>query len=153
MRSCWRGPSWNSEKSSMKPSSLRILAMASLVREAGTSTSSCRAWLALRMRVSMSAMGSEMFMGLPARLGHARQLAQQGPLPEADAAQREPAHIATRPTAHGAPVVAPDVEALLALGLGDEGLLGHPALLLVSWRTACRGATAAAWTPRRWSPS
>src|SRR5262245_9827397 len=119
MRSWARGPSWNSEKSSMKPSSLRMRAMASLVRDAGTSTSSWRAWLALRMRVSMSAMGSEMFMGLPARLGHTGQLAQQGTLPEADPAHREPAHVATRSTADVAPVIRPDGEALLALGLGD----------------------------------
>ena len=47
----------------MKPSSLRMRAIASFVRYAGIETSSWRARLALRMRVSMSAMGSEMFMG------------------------------------------------------------------------------------------
>src|SRR6188472_205463 len=77
------------------------------------------------MRVSMSAMGSEIFMGLPARLGHTRQLAQQGALPEADAAQGEATHVAARSSADGATVVAPDVVPLLALRLGDEGLLGH----------------------------
>src|SRR4051794_29162499 len=104
------GPSLASVKSSMKPSSLRILAMASLVREAGTMTSSWRARLALRMRVSMSAMGSEMFICLPARLGHARQLAHEGVLAEADAAQRETAHEPARTAADHAAVVPADRE-------------------------------------------
>ena len=47
----------------MKPSSLRIRAISRLVREAGTTTSAWRARDALRMRVSMSAIGSEMFIG------------------------------------------------------------------------------------------
>ena len=47
----------------MKPSALRIRAISRLVREAGTTTSVWRARDALRIRVSMSAIGSEMFIG------------------------------------------------------------------------------------------
>jgi hypothetical protein len=65
-----------------------------------------RAREALRTRVSMSAMGSEMFIGvLPARLRDARQLAQERTLPEADAAEREPSHEGSGTPAHEAPVV------------------------------------------------
>src|SRR5512141_58495 len=104
----------------MKPSSLRIWAMARLVREAGTRISEWRARLPLRMRVSMSAIGSEMFIGLPTRLGHAGQLAHQRALSEADAAQAEAAHVAARAAAHEAPVVALARLVRLALLLGDE---------------------------------
>src|SRR6185436_17077684 len=90
-RSTCDGPACSSLTSAMKPSSLRMRAISRLVRDAGTTTSRWRAREAFRTRVSMSAIGSEMFIGsLPARLRDARQLAQQGALPEADAAQREP---------------------------------------------------------------
>src|SRR6188508_726986 len=125
MRRSIRGPSRTSEKSSMKPSSLRMRAIASLVREAGTITSVWRARLAFRMRVSMSAMGSETFMGLPARLRDTGQLAQQGALPEADAAHREPAHVRTRPAADEAAMVGAHREPGVAGRLGDHRLLGH----------------------------
>src|ERR1044072_4917784 len=105
----------------MKPSSLRMRAISRLVREAGTTTAVWRAREALRTRVSMSAIGSEMFTwDLPARLGDARQLAGQGALPEADAAEGEPAHEGARPTADEAAVVAPDAELRLPTCLGDE---------------------------------
>src|SRR4051812_23693675 len=42
----------------MKPSSLRMRAISAFNFEAGTSTFGCRAWIAFRTRVSMSAMGS-----------------------------------------------------------------------------------------------
>src|SRR3990172_5026361 len=74
-RSTGWAPSRASSKFSMKPSSRRISAIARLVREAGTMISVWRARLPLRMRVSMSAMGSEMFIVLPARLGHAAEVA------------------------------------------------------------------------------
>ena len=45
----------------MKPSALRMRAISRFVREAGTTTSVWRAREALRTRVSMSAIGSEMF--------------------------------------------------------------------------------------------
>ena len=80
-------------------------AISRLVREAGTTTSVWRARDALRTRVSMSAIGSEMFMqDLPARLGDAGQLALEGALPEADAAQGEAAHEGARPAADEAAV-------------------------------------------------
>src|SRR5450432_2619153 len=102
-------PSRSSATSAMKPSAFRIRAISRLVREAGTSTSVWRARDALRIRVSMSAIGSEIFIGLPARLRHAGQLAQERALAEADPAQREAAHIGSRPTAHGAAVVPRDL--------------------------------------------
>src|SRR5262245_19308032 len=108
-RSTWDGPACSSVTSAMKPSALRIRAISRFVREAGTTTSVCRAREAFRTRVSMSAMGSEMFMGLPARLRDARQLALEGALPEADAAEREAPHERPRATADGAAVVRPDL--------------------------------------------
>src|ERR1051325_6907659 len=73
----------------------------------------------------MSAIGSEMFIGLPARFRDAGQLAEQGALPEADPAQGEPAHVGTRPPAHETARVATNLELRLALRLGDHRLLGH----------------------------
>src|SRR3954471_14338289 len=104
-RSTWPGPSRSSRTSAMKPSSTRIRAISRLVRDGGTMTSVWRARDALRTRVSMSAIGSEMFMVLPARLRDAGQLADERALAEADAAQREAAHVGPRPPAHGAAVV------------------------------------------------
>src|SRR5579864_9122395 len=61
--------------------------------EAGTSTFGWRAWIALRTRVSMSAMGSVVIVLLlrllPARFDHARNLAIERELPEAQAANAE----------------------------------------------------------------
>src|SRR3954453_188087 len=108
----------------MKPSALRMRAISRFVRDAGTTTSRWRARDAFRTRVSMSAMGSEMFIrGLPARLGHARWLALEGALPEADAGQVEAAHEATRSSADHAAVVAARGELRLQLGFGDERFL------------------------------
>src|SRR4051794_10601220 len=104
----------------MKPSSRRISAIASFVREAGMRTSVWRARLPLRMRVSMSAMGSDTFICLPARLRHAGQLAEQRALAEADAAQRETTHVAARAAAHEAAVVARHRMRVLALLLRDQ---------------------------------
>src|ERR1700693_1868670 len=110
----------------MKPSATRIRAISRLVRDAGTTTSVWRAREAFRTRVSMSAIGSEMFIvSLPARLGDARQLAQERTLPEADAAQREPSDEGSRPAAHGAAVVAADLELRRPVRLGDHRFLGH----------------------------
>src|SRR6476469_2592798 len=120
------GPSCSSLTSAMKPSSLRMRAISRLVRDAGTTTSVWRARDAFRTRVSMSAIGSEMFIGsLPARLGDAGQLAQERTLPEADAAQREPSHVGPRPTAHRAAVIRLHLVLRLACGLRDHRLLSH----------------------------
>src|SRR4029450_10245394 len=120
------GPSCSSCTSAMKPSSLRMRAISRLVRDAGTTTSVWRARDAFRTRVSMSAIGSEMFIGvLPARLRDAGPLAHERPLAEADAAQGEPAHERARPAAHDAAVVAAHLELRRSLLLGDQRLLGH----------------------------
>jgi hypothetical protein len=64
----WRtvdAPSCSSRTSAMKPSSLRMRAISRFVRDAGTTTSVWRAREAFRTRVSMSAIGSEMFIWIP----------------------------------------------------------------------------------------
>src|SRR4249920_2891453 len=119
-------PSCSSATSAMKPSALRMRAISRLVRDAGTTTSACRAREAFRTRVSMSAIGSEMFIGsLPARLGDARQLAQERPFPEADAAQREAPDEGARPSADGAAVIRLDLVLGGPLRLCDQRFLGH----------------------------
>src|SRR6266853_724806 len=79
----------------MKPSSFRISHTRTFSFELGTSVFSCSARLALRMRVRRSATGS-LFMGLPARLHDARDLALEGKLAEAEATQLEFAEIPAR---------------------------------------------------------
>src|SRR6476659_9783725 len=126
MRRLAVGPACSSLTSAMKPPALRMRAISRLVRDAGTTTSVCRARDAFRTRVSMSAIGSEMFIcSLPARLGDARQLAQERTLPEADAAQREAPDEGARPAAHGAAVVRADLELRGPLRLGDQRFLSH----------------------------
>src|SRR6476620_3773116 len=126
MRRLAVGPSCSSLTSAMKPSSLRMRAISRLVRDAGTTTSVCRARDAFRTRVSMSAIGSEMFIGsLPARLGDARQLAQERTLPEADAAEREPSHEGARTSAHEAAVLRLHLVLGGPLRLRDHRLLCH----------------------------
>src|SRR2546421_6671222 len=108
----------------MNPSSFSSSAMRTLSREDGMSTFSCSALLALRMRVSRSAIGS-LRMGLPARLHDARHLALEGQLAKAQAAHPELPEIAARTTAQLAPVVATRGELRRRLGLHDERGLGH----------------------------
>ncbi len=79
--------------------------MASLIVEKGISQLGCRAREALRIRVSMSAMGSVMLMALPARLCHARNFTCQRELAEANATQREAANERARTAANLAAVV------------------------------------------------
>src|SRR5918997_6042831 len=81
-------------------------------RDDGISTVSCAAWMPLRIRVRKSAMGSvlELTAGSlcavsPRRLGHARDEALVGQLPEADAAQSELPVDRTGPAATTAPGV------------------------------------------------
>src|SRR6266702_3268953 len=97
--------------------------------EPGIATESCIATLALRIRVSMSAMGSTMVtvavLLSPARLGHAGHLAVVHHLPKTDPAQPELAEHGFGPPAPAAPGVGPDLELGLALLLLDECLLGH----------------------------
>src|SRR5437899_3266606 len=94
-------------------------AKASFSFDEGMRTRSCRAVVALRMRVSMSAMGSVIVIGAspppsPARLAHARHLAGVDHLPEADAAQPEMAEDSARPPAAPAARVGPHLELGLA---------------------------------------
>src|SRR6516165_4099698 len=115
-------------------------------------TSSWNATLALRIRVSMSAIGSVMVMGrpLPRGLRHAGNLAGVRHLPEADPAQPELAVHgagAAAPTAAG---VGPHGELRLALLLLDEGFLGQrgASYELVSRRN---GKPSARRSARPWS--
>src|SRR3954451_12170221 len=86
------------------------------------------ATLALRIRVSMSAMGSVMVMVAPpspAGLLDAGQFPGVRELPEADPAEHELAEHRVGATAALAPGVGPHLELRLALVLLDQCLLGH----------------------------
>src|SRR5215470_12816125 len=114
----------------MKPSSLRISVMRSLSLEDGMSTFSCSARLALRMRVRRSAIGSliDMSGSSPAGLDHARHLALEGELAEAEAAELELSDEAARAPAQLAAVVDACLELgglVQALRLHNERGLGH----------------------------
>src|SRR5688500_17417125 len=102
-----------------------MAARASFCFEAGMRTVSCMATLALRMRVSMSAMGSVIVIASPARLGHAGNLAGVDQLSQADAAEPELAVHRLRATATAAPCVGAHLELGLALLLVDQCLLCH----------------------------
>src|SRR5262249_38135957 len=96
--------------------------------EAGMSTFSCSARLALRMRVSRSAIGS-LRMALPARLHDARDLALERQLAETEPTHLELPEVAARPAAQLAPRVGARLELRLTLRLHDERGLGHTKLL------------------------
>src|SRR5215470_7386922 len=98
----------------------------SLSFDDGMRTSSCMAMLPLRMRVSMSAMGSVIMIDRlpsPAGLGHAGQLARVSELAQADPAQAELAEHGVGPAAAAAPGVRTHLELGLALLLVDERFL------------------------------
>src|SRR5260370_40346340 len=99
--------------------------MARLMPENGISQLEWRAREALRMRVSMSAMGSLMLMGLPARFGPARNFPRQRQFAEANAAQREAADEPARPSANLAATVRLHLEARRTSGFDDHGFFGH----------------------------
>src|SRR5687768_15161347 len=111
----------------MKPSVLRISVMRTLSREAGMSTFSCSARLAFRMRVRRSAMGSVIMSRplLPARLDHARNLALEGQLPEAEPAAFELAQVPAGPATELAAAVRARLELGHTLRLHDERDLRH----------------------------
>src|SRR2546421_6440952 len=95
-----------------------MVASASFSLEDGIRTVSWVATLALRIRVSMSAIGSVIVIGglpSPARLGHARHLARVHHLSQADAAESELAEDRTRPAAPPAAGVRAHLELGLAL--------------------------------------
>src|SRR6266508_2084946 len=101
--------------------------MFSFSREVGIVAVSCSALLALRMRVSMSAIGSvsTAFSSLPGALGHAGDHARVGELPQADTAEPELLEDRARASAPVAARVGANLVALWAGGLGDHRLLGH----------------------------
>src|SRR5258705_1298267 len=89
-------PSSVSLKLAMYPSSFRILAMSVFSFDEGTSTFAWRVAMALRMRVSMSAIGSDVVILcrppaslLPTGLDYAGNFPGQRQRTEADAAQLE----------------------------------------------------------------
>src|SRR5881227_2316135 len=118
----------SSRKFLMKPSSFRISATRTLSLDAGMSTFSCSARLALRMRVSMSAIGS-LRMGLPARLHDAGHLALERELAEAQTTHLELPEVGARPATELAAVVRTRRELRFPLGLHDERGLRHSLLL------------------------
>src|ERR1043165_5812739 len=86
-------------------------AMSALIRDAGMSTRVCFALTALRIRVSMSAIGSVIVLDLflPAALGDAGDVAFERELAETQAAQRELAHVGARAAAQAAAVAQPNL--------------------------------------------
>src|SRR5882672_2471392 len=70
-------------------------------------------------------------LGLPARLDHTRDLAQQGELPETNAAEAEVAQEGARTAAAVATVVAAHLELGRPLPLLYQGLLGQPRSFVV----------------------
>src|SRR5262245_5725975 len=98
----------------MYPSSWSRRAISSFMREVGIETVSCIARFALRMRLSMSAIGSvSISFLLPAALGHPWDRALVREVAQADPAELVPAEHGTRPAA----AVAARVGAHAVLGL------------------------------------
>src|SRR3954452_20450405 len=105
-----------------------MAASASFCLEDGMFTSSCIATLALRMRVSMSAIGSVIVivrLPSPAGLGHTRDLPGVDELAQADAAELELAVHRVRPTTALAARVRAHLELGLAVRLVLESGLRH----------------------------
>src|SRR5271170_3558526 len=97
--------------------------------EQGMLTSTCPTIWALRMRVSMSAIGSVMLIrdSLPARLDHARHLTAHRQLAQLDAAEAELAVHAPRAPGQRAAIAQPRgrgiARQLLQLGAGRVAVL------------------------------
>src|SRR5262245_429490 len=102
--------------------------MASLCRDHGTSTLALRAAAPLRMRVSMSAMGSVIMSGSPAGLHEARDLSLAREVPQAEPAHAKAAEERTRPSAQRATVVGPDPELRGPGSFHHEARLRHSEL-------------------------
>src|SRR5579883_147489 len=114
----------------MKPSRSKIAASASLSLDPGMVTVSLWAEFALRILVSMSAIGSVMVMAalLPTRLRHPWHLAGVHHRAQADPAEAELAVDGLGAAAPPAPGVRTDLELGRALLLLDQRLLGHGAI-------------------------
>src|SRR5579875_835911 len=121
--------------------------------ELGIRTVSCMATLALRTRVSMSAIGSVIFMSgrllSPARLGDAGDLAGVHELAQADPAQPELPEHRVRPPAPAAPGVGAHLELRCALLLLDQCLLRHLRLTALRVGTGTRRPRATRGLRRR----
>src|SRR2546428_523384 len=109
-------------------------AMSALMRDAGMSTRVCLALTALRIRVSMSAIGSVIFCSQlsalelsasPAALCHTRDITLECQLAEAQTAQRELPHVGARAAAQTAAVAQPNLVFRRLLFLGNLGCCGH----------------------------
>src|SRR5579875_3748444 len=137
----WPGSSLVS-KPSMYPSRSRMAARDSFSLELGMRTLSCMATLALRTRVSMSAIGSVMVIGArllsPARLRDAGDLAGVHQLAQADPAQAELPEHRVRSPAPAAPGVGPHLELRRALLFLDQCLLRHLRLTALRVGTGTR---------------
>src|SRR5438132_11718167 len=105
-------PSSVSLKLRMYPSSFKMRASSFFSREAGTSPLGWRAMRALRTRVNMSAIGSDVIYraSLPARLGYAWDFAGEREFPETDPAEREFAQKSARASAVFAAITQPAFE-------------------------------------------
>src|SRR3954452_12542837 len=118
----------------------------------GISTFSCSARLALRMRVSMSAIGSVIMCLSPAALGHAGDDALVGEIPEADPAHPELAVVRPRAATPVAAVVGLRRVLRGAVRLDylrfSRHLCSRP-----NSRMACRAAATARVPGRRRGPS
>src|ERR1700730_13607000 len=127
--------------------------MSALIRDAGMSTRVCLAVTELRIRVSMSAIGSVISLStliawvawcdapaegrvrrhahaaaatfLPTALRHARDVAFQRQLAEAQAAQGKLAHVGARTAAEVAAVAQPDLELRRLVFFRDLGGSGQ----------------------------
>src|SRR3990172_11633150 len=134
----------------MNPSCLSVSAREIFSLEAGMSVKSCRAVRALRIRVSISAIGSvTIVLVLPTGLLDSGQMAFQGKLSEADAAELERAQESSGPAAAVATVAVPNLELRrLAECLFVERFSAH-CFSSIAGRTAYPVAPAAACPPRR----
>src|SRR3954462_6748605 len=113
---------------------MRAISRLSLLE--GMITSSCAAWMPLRIRVRKSAMGSVIDMRSPARLRHAGDEALARELAQADAAQPELAVHRTRAPAAPAAAVRPRGVLGRAVGPHDHGCLGHLLSVLLVYAAA-----------------
>src|SRR5689334_19964052 len=106
------------------PSFTSVFAMASLCRDQGMSTVALRACAPLRMRVSISAMGS-VVIGLPTRLREAGDLPLARQVAQAEPAHAEPPEERARPPAERAAVVRADLELRRPRGLHHQRRFRH----------------------------
>src|SRR5919202_4426833 len=108
----------------MYPSSLSRRAISCFIREFGISTWSWSARFALRIRLSMSAIGSvSTCVLLPGTLGHAGDRALMRELAQADPAEAELPEHRARPAAAATARVVADAVLLRPLGLRDQRFL------------------------------